>query len=133
MMKGRSRIVRGAYWCTPQTSIASHRVANEGIAALVSDFLVLDMPLSITIEWSHAGSLALLDLVWMRSLWDAENTGRTVAKLFQSDKYQYYYKWEFSRALAQATRRADLCMVQWIVNHFSGCPVEKDVVEEAAR
>jgi hypothetical protein len=49
-------------------ALSNAGVDNEGIAALVSDFLVLDMPLSIAIEWSHAGSLALLDLVWMRSL-----------------------------------------------------------------
>ncbi|EGZ23320.1 hypothetical protein PHYSODRAFT_263394 [Phytophthora sojae] len=103
--------------------------AQESIgAALVTDFLVLDMPLSKAVELSHAGFVALLDLVGMRGLRDAERRWWTVDKLLHSEKY--YYMWEFSLALAPAVRCADLRMVQRILQHFSGCPVEKDVVEE---
>ncbi|KAE9206582.1 hypothetical protein PF004_g17253 [Phytophthora fragariae] len=105
--------------------------ARESIGALVTDFLVWDMPLSKAVELSHAGSVALLDFVWMRGLRDVGRRRWTVAKLLHSEKY--YYKWEFSLALAQVICAADLQMVQWIVQHFSGCPVERIAVEEAAR
>ncbi|KAE9090795.1 hypothetical protein PF005_g19054 [Phytophthora fragariae] len=94
--------------------------ARESIGALVTDFLVWDMPLSKAVELSHAGSVALLDFVWMRGLRDVGRRRWTVAKLLHSEKY--YYKWEFSLALAQVICAADLQMVQWIVQHFSGCP-----------
>ncbi|KAE8966026.1 hypothetical protein PR002_g28498 [Phytophthora rubi] len=92
--------------------------AGESIGALVTDFLVWDMPLSKAVELSHAGSVALLDFVWMRGLRDVGRRRWTVAKLLHSEKY--YYKWEFSLALAQVICAADLQMVQWIVQHFSG-------------
>ncbi|KAG2774802.1 hypothetical protein PC129_g16682 [Phytophthora cactorum] len=43
----------------------------DSIAAVLTDFLVSDIPLSKAIELSHVGSFALLDLVWMRSIRDA--------------------------------------------------------------
>ncbi|KAG6963135.1 hypothetical protein JG688_00008285 [Phytophthora aleatoria] len=43
----------------------------DSIAAVLTDFLVSDIPLSKAIELSHVRSLALLDLVWMRSIRDA--------------------------------------------------------------
>ncbi|OWY92058.1 hypothetical protein PHMEG_00039090 [Phytophthora megakarya] len=104
---------------------------HDSITAIISDVLVSDIPLSKAIELSHPGSVALLDLVWMRSLRDMEHSRWTVAKLLQSEKD--YYKWEFSLALVQAIRRADVKMVQWILTHFSNCLVEKEVVEEAAK
>lgn len=44
-----------------------------------------------------------------------------------------YYRWEFSQALAWVVRRGDLVLVQWLLAHFSSCPVSEEVVEEAAR
>jgi hypothetical protein len=72
-----------------------------------------------------------VELVWARSVQAAEWAGWSVAKLLFTRPY--YYKWEFSAALVQAVRRDDRGMVQWLLKHFSGCPVDRDVVEEAAK
>ncbi|KAJ8552589.1 hypothetical protein ON010_g9957 [Phytophthora cinnamomi] len=45
----------------------------------------------------------------------------------------YRYMWEFSLALVQAVRCDDLWMMQWILQHFCDCPVEKGAVEEELR
>ncbi|GMF47484.1 unnamed protein product [Phytophthora fragariaefolia] len=105
-------------------------LAVDSLAPVVSDFLVADLSLSRAIEFSAAGSLALLDLVWARSRRATESSAWGAAKLLATK--DYYYRWEFSLALVQAVRRADVNMVQWLLRHFSGCPVDSDVVEEAA-
>ncbi|OWY93217.1 hypothetical protein PHMEG_00037467 [Phytophthora megakarya] len=83
---------------------------HDSITAIISDFLISDIPLSKAIELSHPGSVALLDLVWTRSLRDMEHN---------------FYKWKFPYCLVRAIRRADLKMVPWIRTHFSICVVEK--------
>ncbi|EGZ19424.1 hypothetical protein PHYSODRAFT_558163 [Phytophthora sojae] len=79
-------------------------------------------------ELSRVGSLELLDLVWTRS---RRGFKSTIASLLNSN--QEYYRWEFSQALVQAVRRADLAMIHWLLAHFSRCPVSGEVVREAAK
>ncbi|EGZ19421.1 hypothetical protein PHYSODRAFT_327683 [Phytophthora sojae] len=105
--------------------------ARDDVSSAISDLLTADLSMARACELSHVGSVALLDLVWMRSLRDAETSRWTVAKLLQSERH--YYRWEFSQALQQAVRRDDFVMTRWMLQHFSGCLVMKDVVEEAAR
>ncbi|KAE8890580.1 hypothetical protein PF002_g16035 [Phytophthora fragariae] len=99
------------------------------VSALLSDFLVEDISLSRACALSHTGSLALLDLIWTRSLRSGDYW--SVAKLLHRESC--YYRWQFSQCLVEAVKRGDLRMVQWILNHFSDCPVAPEVVEEAAR
>ncbi|ETL79603.1 hypothetical protein L917_19803 [Phytophthora nicotianae] len=105
--------------------------APDIVTVIISDFLVADLTLSQACEWSPLGSTFLLDLVWMRSLRDAQTSKWTFAKLLQSERS--YYRWAFSQSLVQTVRRGDLTMLQWLLSHFSGCPVSQEVVEEAAR
>lgn len=102
--------------------------APETLTAVVSDFLIADMSVARACELSRVGSLELLDLVWTRS---RRGFKSTIASLLNSN--QEYYRWEFSQALVQAVRRADLAMIHWLLAHFSRCPVSGEVVREAAK
>ncbi|GMF25640.1 unnamed protein product [Phytophthora fragariaefolia] len=105
-----------------------HR-APDVASTIVSDFLIPDVTLAEACQWSRAGSTSLLDLVWLRSLRDAESSAWSVAKLLQSEPH--YYRWEFSQVMVHVVRRGDLAMLQWLLRHFSGCPVSHEVVEAA--
>ncbi|KAF1790993.1 hypothetical protein GQ600_6032 [Phytophthora cactorum] len=93
----------------------------DSIAAVLTDFLVSDIPLSKAIELSHVGSSPC----WTCADEEYSRRDKAVDGLLPS-----CFRWEFSLALVQAIRRADLNMVQWLLSHCSGCLVEKEVVEE---
>ncbi|ETI32567.1 hypothetical protein F443_20650, partial [Phytophthora nicotianae P1569] len=111
--------------------LSSHTIAIDNVVATISDLLIADLPLSKTVELSPADSLALLDLVWTRSVESIPSCRWSNARLLRTK--EYYYKWEFSASLVQAIRRTDLKKVHWLLDHFSDCPVDGDAVEEAAK
>ncbi|KAG2781712.1 hypothetical protein JG687_00018567 [Phytophthora cactorum] len=101
------------------SKLSSHPI--DSVAVAISDFLVADLSLSKALELSYADSLALLDLVWARSLGPIRSSRWSATNLLQTK--DYYYKWEFSIALVKAIRRADLNQIQWLLGHLSDCPV----------
>ncbi|KAE9085602.1 hypothetical protein PF007_g21080 [Phytophthora fragariae] len=113
------------------TKLSGGALSVDNTAPIVSDFLVADLSLARAIELSHAGSLALLEFVWARSRRATESSPWGAAKLLGTR--DFYYRREFSLALVQTVRRADINIVQWLLRHFTACPVDSDVVEEAAR
>lgn len=69
------------------TKLCNNALTTNSIGAIISDFLVSDISLSKAIEWSHAGSLALLDLVWTRSLRPLESSRWSAANLLHTRDY----------------------------------------------
>ncbi|OWY93387.1 LOW QUALITY PROTEIN: hypothetical protein PHMEG_00037238 [Phytophthora megakarya] len=93
---------------------------HDSITAIISDFLVSDTRYSsfqsyrVESSWIY-GTVGF----GMDEKSPRHGTQSMDSKLLQSEKD--YYKWEFSLALVQAIRRADVKMVEWILTHFSNC------------
>lgn len=54
-----------------------------------------------------------------------------MARILQTEPH--YYRWEFSKALGEAVKTSDFCTVRWLLKHFLGSVISRDVVSEAAR
>ncbi|OWZ22726.1 hypothetical protein PHMEG_0002521 [Phytophthora megakarya] len=76
-------------------------------------------------------STRLLDRIWQNSDPKAVNgTGWSLCRHLRADIH--YYRFQFTKSLRAAVESGDLKIVNWVLEHFSGCVAEQDVVEEAA-
>ncbi|KAG7387154.1 hypothetical protein PHYPSEUDO_014674 [Phytophthora pseudosyringae] len=83
-------------------------------------------------EACSIGSTRLLDRIWMNSDPDAEEgTSWSLCRYLRTDIH--YHRFQFSKALRAGMGCGDLDVVQWVLEHFSGCTADEEVVEEAAR
>ncbi|KAG7387161.1 DNA excision repair protein ERCC-6 [Phytophthora pseudosyringae] len=77
------------------------------------------------------GSTRLLDRIWEKSDPEREKgSSWSPCQYLRSDLH--YYRYQFTKSLLAAVKRADLDMVRWILAHFSRCTAGADAVEEAA-
>ncbi|RLN65315.1 hypothetical protein BBJ28_00018134 [Nothophytophthora sp. Chile5] len=125
----------------PLTSVAvvlRERPALEQLPhvwELLSTFLDRRTELSLA-QACAFGSLGLLDRMWEMSPTTRDAIAATdieswsLRKFLRSDRH--YNRHQFTKALVQTAKIDDLCMVQWLFAHFSGCLAEVEVVETAA-
>jgi hypothetical protein len=100
------------------------------VGAVISDFLVEDMPLDRACKLSSNGSVFLLDLVWSRALRSADSRVWSVAKLLHTEPH--YHRWAFAHAMAEAVRQGEMPLIQWLLDHFPDCPIYREVLAAAA-
>ncbi|GMF09882.1 unnamed protein product [Phytophthora lilii] len=100
----------------------------DGVCFLVSALLLRDLSLSDACTLSRVGSVALLNLVWMRS---QRHGGWSLAQLLRTEPH--YFNWEFSQVLSAVTAKGDFTLVQWVLHHFPGLPIAETIVQSAAK
>jgi hypothetical protein len=108
-----------------------HPGAPDSVTFLVSDLLVADLALAEACALSRVGSVALLNLVWMRSQRRSHPSTFSKAKLLQSEPH--YRRWAFSQTLQEAVKRGDLALIQWTLAHFPSFRIPELVVTLAAQ
>ncbi|KAG1700968.1 hypothetical protein DVH05_011212 [Phytophthora capsici] len=100
--------------------------AVETVAAILSNFLVVDMTLARACEISHTGVVELPMLMWSRSQLPCDEKWSGLKLLHSNPRY---FHQQFTQALIQSIRRGDLKLVQWLLSQLPEQPTE-DVVEE---
>ncbi|KAH7460705.1 uncharacterized protein KRP23_14411 [Phytophthora ramorum] len=104
--------------------------APESVSFLISDFLIADLPLAGACQLSRAESIALLNLVWMRSQRDNHSDTWSNARLLQTEPR--YNRWAFCKTLSQAVEKKDSVLIQWVLQHFPNLPITETIVRKVA-
>ncbi|KAL4102501.1 hypothetical protein PRIC1_006246 [Phytophthora ramorum] len=104
--------------------------APESVSFLISDFLIADLPLAGACQLSRAESVALLNLVWMRSQRDNHSDTWSNARLLQTEPR--YNRWAFCKTLSQAVEKKDSVLIQWVLQHFPNLPITETIVRKVA-
>ncbi|KAL3665630.1 hypothetical protein V7S43_009664 [Phytophthora oleae] len=77
------------------------------------------------------GSTRLLDRIWQNSDPEvAQGTSWSLCRYLRADIN--YYRFQFTKSLRAAVDLGKLDTVRWVLEHFSGCTADAEVVEEAA-
>ncbi|KAG3102278.1 hypothetical protein PI125_g14219 [Phytophthora idaei] len=105
--------------------------ALDHVATRISSYLD-DLMVTPLDEVCSIGSSRLLNRIWENSDPEAETVSRSsLCQYLRADIH--FYRFQFTKSLRKAAKRGDLSIIQWILDHFSGCTSGVEVVEEAAR